>query len=291
MKPQIVGTGLSGLVGSRVRELLQESFDFQDLSYDTGVDITNAQQVDMILSKVPGNIILHLAAKTDVDACELDKPLGQNGAAWKINVAGTGNIVATAAKLNKKVIYISTDFVFAGIKDTYQETDTPTPINWYGATKYEGEKIVLTNRHNLVVRIAYPYRADNPQKTDFLHGIARSLKQGKEVYAVADHIFTPTLIDDIAHALKLLIDKNASGIYHVVGSTSLSPFTAAQQIVAIFGFNKNLIKKTTSNKYYQYRAPRPRFLRLSNQKLANLGYNMLSFESGLEEIKKQGFKI
>lgn len=292
MKPQIIGTGLSGLVGSRLTELLSDNFDFKDLSYDTGVDITNAQQVESIFRTTAGKIVLHMAAKADVDACEHDKPLGKSGAAWKINVEGTRNIVEAAGKLNKKVIYISTDFVFAGNKDEYRETDKPNPVNWYGVTKYEGEKIVLAHHHNnLVVRIAYPYRATNATKADFLHTIARLLSEEKELTVVEDHTFTPTFIDNIASAMKLLIDKNAVGIYHVVGSSSLSPLTAATQVADIFGFNKALIRNTTIRDYYQNKAVRPKTLRISNQKLANLGYTMLSFESGLQEIKQQGFRI
>lgn len=291
MRIPIIGTGLSGLVGSRLTELLADDFDFKDLSYDSGIDITNREQVAAVVQSSAGKIILHLGAKTDVEACEHDKSLGKKGPAWQINVVGTRNIVEQARLYRKKMIYISTDFVFAGSQDEYDEDDKPNPINWYGLTKYEGEKIVLAQKGNLVVRIAYPYRATNPTKPDFVHSIAQVLQKEETVTLVSDYVFTPTFIDDMVMALKFLIAKNALGIYHIVGSSSLTPYEAATQVADVFGFRKELIGKTSGKEYYQYKAPRPEKLKIKNDKLHTLGYKMLTFRQGLKEVKKQGLKL
>ena len=164
MKIPIIGTGLSGLVGSRIVELLSDKYQFEDISLATGIDITDKPAVLMVVQKNQADLILHLAAMTDVDRCEKDKLSGENGDAWKINVNGTQNIVDAAESFNKKVLYISTDFVFDGNADFYTEDDQPNPINWYAQTKYEGEKIVLQQPKNLVIRIAYPYRKEFDQK-------------------------------------------------------------------------------------------------------------------------------
>src|SRR6185437_1834106 len=101
------------------------------------------------------------AAKVDVDGCEQDKHLGEDGEAWQINVVGTENVVAAVKATGKRLIFISTDFVFDGENPPhggYTETDTPSPINWYGQTKYEAEQRVLNEDiASCVVRIAYPY--------------------------------------------------------------------------------------------------------------------------------------
>lgn len=288
MKKQILGTGLSGLVGTRIVELLANEFEFADLSYDTGVDITSRDQVFSKVQTSQAEWILHLAAKADVDGCETDKPLGKNGLAWKINVGGTENIVAAAQKYSKRVLYISTDFVFAGKKDLYSETDTPQPLNWYGQTKFEGEKLVVQYGQNIVARIAYPYRAVCKIKKDFIHTILDKLKLGAGIMVLKDHIFTPTLIDDIALAIKRLIVKNASGIFHVVGSTSLTPFAAAQLIAKEFGYAEALITPTSIANYYGGRAKRPYKLRLKNDKIVSLGVPMGTFLDGLKKIKQQG---
>ncbi|MEK7165455.1 MAG: SDR family oxidoreductase [Patescibacteria group bacterium] len=287
MKIPLLGTGLSGLVGTRIIELLSDTFEFQDLSYETGVDITDSVAIESHFRNSKALWVLHLAAKADVDGCEKDRPFGNEGAAWKINVQGTKNIVVAAHKYDKRVLYISTDFVFDGRLDVYTENDKPNPLNWYGETKYEGEKLILTNHQNLVVRIAYPYRAQNPVKKDWLHAIAAKLSQNQEVAVLSDHVFTPTLIDDIAVAVKYLIEHNLSGIYHAVGSSSLTPFAAALEIAKHLGYNKNLVKSTNIENFYKNRATRPYTLRLRNDKISALGVHLRSFTDGLIEIKKQ----
>lgn len=288
MKISILGTGLSGLVGSRLVELLSSEFDFEDLSYDTGVDISNKKQVNEKINKSRATWVMHLAAKADVDGCERDKVLGKDGAAWKINVEGTRNIVEAAKNSGKIVLYISTDFIFSGNQNSYTEDDVPDPINWYGVTKYEGEKIVLQDPKNLVVRITYPYCAKNQAKKDFVHNILDKLKKNERVIAAVDQIFTPTLIDDIAQALRILFNRPETGIFHVVGSGHLSPFAAATMIAEVFGLQKNRIDRTTSAEYYQNRAPRPCKLVTKNDKIISLGVRMHTFSDGLREIKKQG---
>lgn len=288
MKTSILGTGLSGLVGSRIVELLGSKYQFEDLSYDTGVDISNRDQVFAKVKKSQAEWILHLAAKTDVDSCEKEKELGKKSAAWKINVEGTRNIVEAAKAFDKRVIYVSTDFVFDGNKEFYTEDDKPKPINWYSVTKHEGEILTLSNNKNLVVRFAYPYRAKCPNKLDFVHAIFNKLSNGEKIEALTDHVFTPTFIDDIAFAIDILVDKKASGIYHVVGESFLTPFEAAQLVARVFSLRADLVNKTTIKEFYKNRAPRPFKLAMKNDRISKLGVRMRTFLDGLKEIKQQG---
>lgn len=286
-----LGTGLSGLIGSRIIELLSPQLEFTDLSLDTGVDITDRHVVFTNISQSDASWILHLAAKTDVDACEKDKALGVEGNAWRINVKGTSNIVEAAQKFKKQVLYISTDFVFSGTKDFYTEDDPPAPINWYGVTKFEGEKIVLDVPSNIVVRLAYPYLAKCEVKKDFLHGIALRLDQKQKIYALTDHYFTPTFVDDIVKALKLLIKKGSAGIFHVVGQSFTTPYEAGREFAQKFGYDPSLIQPIERKTYFAGRASRPYKLRLKNDKITSLGAKMSTFSQGLDIIKKQGFII
>src|SRR5258706_2620896 len=112
----IIGTGLSGLVGSRIVELLGATYSFEDISRKTGTDITNKDAVFERIKNSKAEIVLHLAAKTDVDGCEKEKDLGESGEAWKINVLGTQNIIDACQETKKKLIYISTDMVLYGDK-------------------------------------------------------------------------------------------------------------------------------------------------------------------------------
>lgn len=287
MKIPIISTGMSGLVGTRVKELLKDKFEFTDLSLTTNVDITDFDSVIKNVEKSEAKVIVHLAAKTDVDACEDDKILGEEGAAWQINVEGTRNIAKAAEKTGKRVIYISTDFVFDGARAYYDEEDKPNPVNWYGYTKFEGEKIILSyGTESTVLRIAYPYRAKFSEKKDFVRRIMEKMEKKEKVVGLTDQIFTPTFIDDIAEAIELFLDRELPGIYHVVGSQSLTTYDAIMLIADVFGY-KTDIEKSIRSKYFLDRAFRPFKLALKNDKIHKLGVYMKRFDEGLKEMKIQ----
>jgi dTDP-4-dehydrorhamnose reductase len=287
MKTSIIGTGLSGMVGSRVVELLNDQYEFYDMSLKTRVDITDYNQVLKFFKEKKADIVIHLAAKTDVDACEDDKILGEEGGAWQINVIGTKNIIEAARRFNKRIIYISTDFVFNGTKEYYQEDDEPDPLNWYGETKYRGEQIVeQSSLSYCIVRLAYPFRSFFPEKLDFVRRIIEKGEKGEKIFALTDHIFTPTFIDDIAKALGFLIHRDLVGIFHLVGSQFLTPFQATEFVFRAFKV-KGSLEAIERETYFRDRAFRPFKLRLKNDKITKLGIKMRTFEEGLIEMKKQ----
>lgn len=290
-KKQIIGIGITGLVGSRITELLSDKYEFINLSYETGIDISKKETLDVIKDYKDANYVLHLAAKADVDGCEADKELGEEGPAWKINVIGTQNVSDYCRDLGKKIIYISTDFAFDGTLpagEKYSEEDIPNPVNWYAKTKYEGEKVIeKSGADYAIARIAYPYRAKFELRKDFFRAILDNLKVGKEIRGVTDHIFTPTFIDDIAYGLDKLIENDAKGIYHLVGSEALTPYEAAIKIAEVFDLDKSLILKTTREEYFAGKAKRPFNVALKNDKIKQLGVEMKGFAEGLLEVKSQ----
>lgn len=289
-KRKIIGTGLQGLVGSRVVELLQDKYDFENISRSTGVEISNYDQVMQAITASDASVILHLAAKTNVDACEEDKILAEEGEAWKVNVVGTKNVVEAAKETNKKLIYISTDFVFNGENspaDGYGEEAIPHPINWYGETKYTGEKILQeADIPSIIVRPSFPYGRPYAKKKDFVQAILARLQNHESITGVTDQIFMPTLIDDIAIALDSLITNNAQGIYHVTGSQALSPYDASLLIAKSYGYPISLVGKTTRAEFFRSRAERPYKLLLKHDRINLLGVKMRGFEEGLLMVKK-----
>ncbi len=285
----ILGTGLSGLVGSRIVELLQDKYEFENISRSEGVDITNKDQVVQKVSQSNSSIVLHLAAKTNVDSCEDDKKDGKDGEAWIVNVEGTRNIADACLRFGKKLIYVSTDFVFNGEKssdDKYGEEDIPSPVSWYGQTKLEGENITQGLPQWIIARLAYPYRAKFV-KDDFMRSIKNHLENHESISVVSDQIFCPTLIDDLAVCIDRLISNNSTGIFHTVGSQSLTPYDTALNISEVFSLDKSLIKRTTRDDYFKNRVSRPFNLSLKNDKIKQLGVRMKSFEEGIREVKRQ----
>jgi len=289
-KMKIFATGASGLIGTRISELLADRYTITNLSLETGVNITEPSTLYSIRNDTEHSVLIHLAAKADVDGCEKDKVLGENGDAYKINVIGTQNILDACKVSNKKIIYISTDFVFDGENTPdggYTEESKPNPINWYSATKYKGEEVVRnSDLPFLIVRLAYPYRKEFVLKKDFARAILERLQNKQQVMAITDHMMTPTYIDDIAFALGKVIEQDTEGIVHVAGSQSLSPYDAAMHIAKAYSLDSTLIQKTTRAEYFIDKAPRPFNSSLNNGKIQRLGVKMKTFDEGLEAIKE-----
>lgn len=291
---KVLGTGLSGLVGSRIVELLSSHVDFVSLALEKGVDITNHSAVFEAISSSTASWVLHLAAYTDVQAAEKERTKGKESLSWQVNVEATKNIVDICHTTRKHLLYVDTDYAFDGTKQFYDETDTPNPKGWYATTKTEGAKQVLSlGEYGLVIRIANPYRA-NPVsvslqqgKKDFVHKMIDLLKNGKDIVAPSDQIFVPTFVDDIAVAIDVLLKNQAHGVYHVVGNDSLSPYQVANEIAVLYGFDPSLIKKTTFEEYFSNKAPIPQYAALSNKKIQTLGVFMKPFREGLTIMKAQ----
>ncbi len=284
----VIGTGLSGLVGSRVVHLLSSEFSFENLSLETGVDITNKDVVSERIGQSSAPWVFHFAAKTDVDGAEKERAMGQKSATWKINAEATGHIVDMCKKTHKRMLYISTDFVFDGTKESYTEKDSPNPQSWYALTKYEGEKKVQKLAESgLIVRIAFPYLAHPQPRPDFLHRIISRLQEGLPVVSPGDQLFVPTFVDDIASAIGMLVQKQAAGVYHVVGSQALSPHEASLYIAKTYGLSPSGIHATTFREYFRDRAPRPFHAVLKNDKITKFGVSLKTFEEGLVVIRQQ----
>ncbi len=306
-KHKILGIGLSGLVGSRVEQLLQNRYEFEFVSRSSGIDITNKELIYHEIKKSDASVVFHLAAKADVDGCERDheedsKILGykdieeqekewkEKQTAWAINVMGTQNVVSACEQTGKKIIYVSTDFVFSGDDaplNGYTEDDKPNPIDWYGRTKYEGENRVKQSKIPwAIMRLAYPYRSDFVKK-DFIRFIIERLSANQKLSMITDHIICPTFIDDFATIFDVLIEKELTGIFHTVGNQAISPYEAARLVAKVFGFEEDLIATTTRDEFFHGRAKRPFNLTLKNAKIETLGIMTKSLEEGLIQVKDQ----
>lgn len=288
-KPTIIGTGLSGMIGSRFTEMFASDFEFINLDLTNQIDITNPAQVDQALNQHPSTSVIHLAALTDVSKayCETGN---KNGMVYKVNVLGTQNIANACYKYHHYLIHISTDFVFDGKKQKpYTEVDQPQPIEWYGQTKLWAEqKVIDSGCQHVICRLAFPFRAKFPAKEDLVRKILAKLKTNTLHPMFTDQIITPTFIDDICQVLKLFVEKQPSGIYHCVGSTFLSPFELAKRIAAISDIKVDI--KSISFQDFLKTDPRPRqqFLKISNTKLVtDFGIVMQDIDSALQQLKFQ----
>jgi len=281
---KILIIGASGLLGSKLYEKLSQHYKVTG-AYSTNkqeglhfYDMTNKDST--IFQETKPDIVIHTAGITNVDSCETDKEL-----AYKVNVEGTENIIQGCKLNNSKLIYISTDFVFDGKKGNYKEEDTPNPLSYYGKTKLEAENLVKNSGLGYIIgRVAVLYGAK--QNNKLVSWCIEQLKKKEYTTLVADHMRTPTLVDDIAEALHILIQNKRTGTYHIAGSKTLSAFSMGLRIAEEFNFEKKYLKPIMAYKFKQL-AKRPKNSSLNIEKLQAEGVKMSNFTDGLRKISME----
>ncbi len=290
------------MIGSRFLELTESDFAKQKKlllsSKDLNLITTKQAEIEAKFSDFKNHQLLHFAAYTDVDGAEAQSG-DENGSCWQLNVEGTKKLAEVAKKLNLKMVYISTDFVFDGKTGPYSEEDevenSEDGLSWYGWTKLIGERTVLETMGNfLIVRTSYPYRAKFAGKADFVRNIIERLRSGNLYPMFYDQFFTPTLIDNFVASLDLLIKQNQAGIWHVVDNTTLSAYQAASEVAKVFAANPGKIQKASVLEFQRENpkvAKRPVKGGLKNDKLrkflAKFGKDTQGFSDALVEMKRQ----
>lgn len=274
---RIALTGATGLVGSRIVELLQNRYEFLPISR-TELDITNREDVSRYIAEKDFDLFLHLAAYTNVDRAEEEPDTAE-----LLNAGATRFLHEAVSKKAKPFIYFSTDFVFDGEIPPFTETSDRHAISMYGRSKADGEAAIEGKA--MIVRIAYPYRSVFTPKKDFVRSLRDLMKAGTSLTMVNDMLMTPTFIDDIAHAMPYLLENWKPEIFHVVGSNSLSPYECARAIARAWNLDESLVKSTTYAAFFAGKARRPKNSRIINTKLPDVKTRM--FEEGLEEMKRQ----
>lgn len=239
---KILVFGGSGLVGSKFIELNSQNFEIS-APKAAEVDILNKEQISKAVEQFNPDSIINFAAYTNVEEAEKQKD-DLSGICFQINAIGVKNVAEVAKEFNKHLIFISTDYVFDGKKKTapYTEEDQPNPLNWYGQTKLSGEKFVLeAGGKNLIVRISMPFSAHYEAKLDVARFFLNKLQKKETIKAVEDQRITPILVDDIAKALKILLQNSNIGIYHVSSRDSVTPLEFAKTIAEIFNLDYSLV--------------------------------------------------
>lgn len=276
-------TGVNGQLGyDIVRELNKRGYtdilavDYQDM------DITNKEQVESVIKSYNPDVIFHCAAYTAVDKAETDIEI-----CTKVNVDGTRNISEVAKEIGSKLIYISTDYVFDGTKNTpYEITDEPNPKSVYGLTKRQGEIEALKNFKTYVVRTSWVFGING---NNFVKTMLKQIGVRDELNVVNDQFGSPTYTVDLARLLVDMAEVEKYGIYHAnnEGFTNWYDFA-----VAIFKSTENedkiKVNAVSTEKYYENNtsivAYRPRYSVLSKKCLDENGFKHLQhWEEALKE--------
>lgn len=294
---KILVTGANGLLGQKLCELLQNDKTVQLVATARGkavfplnrgeflpLDITDAAQVEKVISSTRPDVIINTAAMTNVDQCETEKEL-----CWKANVNAVENLVNACQENNVHLIHVSTDFIFDGSHGPLDENEKPAPVNYYGESKLAAEKIIRQSsvpwgilRTVLVFGIT-----KDMSRSNIVLWVKKSLEQGKKIQVVNDQWRTPTLAEDLAMGCYLAAKKKAKGIYNISGKDFLSPYDIAIQTAEFFKLDKSLIHPTDSNQFKQP-ARRPLTTGFIIEKARKeLGYEPRSFKEGLAVLASQ----
>lgn len=290
---KIIVTGASGLFGSKLVELATKrnhevyscySSHRINIGYPVKLNVLDRNSVLEVFSRVRPEVVVHAAALTDVDLCEKDKNL-----AFNINVEGTRNVVEACKKVNAYLVYISTDYVFSGDKGNYKEEDECNPINYYGYTKLEGEKIVkLSNLEYLIARTSVIYGSKPAAgKINFALWVLERLRSKKEVPALVDQFVSPTLNTNLAEMIIESIDKKLTGVYHMSGASRVSRYNFAVKIAEAFNLDGSLVKESNMNKM-NWIAKRPRDSSLNVEKtISRLKNKPLNIDEAIRRFKEE----
>jgi len=274
---KILITGRKGQLGSELIDLLSKDNEVYGFGHKE-LDVTIKNRVMKIVSEVVPEIIIHCAAFTNVDGCESDIKT-----AFNVNTIGTGNVVVASKKVNSAMVYISTDYIFDGKKNSpYLESDVPNPISIYGISKYGGELIVknLLNKF-FIVRTSWLY---DKRGKNFVNTILDITKDKKELKVVSDKVGSPTYVPDLAKAISSLISTKYYGIYHITNSGKCSWYEFAKEILKNAEI-KNVKVIPVSTKELNRLASRPKYSVLANFNLEKIGiYKMRNWELALKDF-------
>lgn len=278
-------TGSSGQLGyDIIRELEKRGEKDYLAPTSKEMDITNQEAVFEVVKAYQPDVIFHCAAWTAVDRAEEEKEEAE-----KVNVLGTKNITEASLIVHSKLVYISTDYVFDGTKETpYVEEDSVHPKSVYGKTKYLGEEEAKKNPKHFIARISWVFGKNG---NNFVKTMLRLSENHTTLNVVDDQIGSPTYTVDLAHLLVEMASTNKYGTYHVTNEGFCSWREFAELIFA-FAKKEVVVNKVTTEEYLNLtktkQAYRPRNSRLSKEKLEANGFLRLpSYQDALKRYLKE----
>lgn len=278
---KVLVTGANGQLGYDVVEELQKQNIECCGATRQDFDIVDFEATEKFITNYMPDAVVHCAAYTDVDKAE-----DEQGVCYLVNASATENIAEICKKINAKMLYISTDYVFDGTKDGFYEVDDkPNPINFYGKTKLLGEQAVerILDKY-FIVRISWVF---GEHGNNFVKTMLRLGKERKEINVVADQYGSPTYTADLAPLLIEMIQTEKYGVYHATNEGVCTWAEFAEEIFKITGMDIKVNHITTSE--YPTRAKRPLNSRLSKTKLKDNIFTLLpNWKQTLKYFYKNG---
>jgi len=294
---KILFTGSNGLLGQKICALTTAYPQHTFLATSRGanrtqnlgrakyltMDITKRTNVLRVVEEFEPEVIIHGAAMTHVDECELQRDL-----ATLMNVEGTRHIAEAAQNVQAHLILISTDFIFDGKDGPYNEEAIPNPLSHYGKTKLLAENIVkgLTS-YSILRTVLVIGVAEDLSRSNIVLWAKRALEQGQPIDVVDDQYRTPTLAEDLAIGTLLAADKKAHGVFNISGPDHMSIYELVKKVAEHFDLSMSNVSKVDSITLNQP-AKRPLITGFDISKAQReLGFKPHSFKESLELMTAQ----
>ena len=248
---RIIITGSNGLLGQKLIKLLVKNNAYNIYGVSKGknrlndkrgytfinLDITDHNALSEFIEKINPCFIIHTAAMTNVDTCELHKKECDI-----INVDAVRTLVESCKKNDIHLIHLSTDFIFDGKKGFYKEDDIPNPVNYYGLSKLRSERIIIdSNIKHTIIRTILVYGLTDDNKNNIVLWIKNSIENKQQINLVTDQLRMPTLVDDLAQACIYALKNNIEGIYNVSSNQLISIYELAVEVAKAFDLDKSFI--------------------------------------------------
>jgi dTDP-4-dehydrorhamnose reductase len=294
---KILVTGSNGLLGQKLTDKLRNHPDFELIATAKGIDrypqktgytydsldIADEGNIQKVFGSHRPDYIIHTAAMTNVDACELD-----HAACLELNVKAVQNLVAAANNIGAHFIHLSTDFIFDGVDGPYDEKAIPKPLSFYGNSKLDAEKIVMNAKKWAILRtvLVYGLVADM-SRSNIVLWAKNSLQDGKQINVVDDQYRTPTLAEDLAQGCILAVEKDARGIYNISGKDFMNIYELVNKVADYWQLDKSLIKRADSSSFTQPAKRPPVTGFVLDKAIKELGYKPHSFTEGLKVLDMQ----
>lgn len=281
---RILVIGAKGMLGKDLVEILRSSsrvdqhLDCEILGWDIEeIDIQEEKNTVTKIESLRPNIVINIAAYTNVDGCE-----SHDEKAFAINAEGMRHVALGALRCRAKVVYLSTDYIFDGKKrEPYLEDDPPHPLSVYGRSKLRGEQYVQEMVEDaLIVRTQWLY---GKYGNNFVASVLRQAREKKVLSIVNDQVGSPTYTIDLSRAISVLIQCDARGVFHVANSDLCTWFAFGQEILKLSGMEGVRIVPISSEELGRP-AKRPLYSVLNTEKLKReTGMTLRPWSEALKE--------
>jgi dTDP-4-dehydrorhamnose reductase len=295
---KILVTGSNGLLGQKLTDICLPDSEVSLIATSVGpnrhpvksgyiyeeFDIRDAARLNELIEKHWPDVIIHTAAMTNVDTCEVEQELCR-----ELNVEAVRILIEACEKNDIHLIHLSTDFIFDGEDGPYSEDATPNPLSYYGRTKLEAEELLKASSCRWAILrtiIVYGIVSDM-SRSNIVLWARGALEKGEPINVVNDQWRMPTLAEDLAICCILAARKAATGVYNASGKDLMSIIELVERVADHYQLDKSLIKPISSASLNQ-KARRPKRTGFMLDKARqDLGYEPRSFEEGMKLLDSQ----